>query len=635
MSVRINKIALLIILFLFPLFIDAQSDSKPENEESFRIGMELYDKKDYKKAFPYLLQSAEWGNSDSQHIIGRMYNLGEGVDVNYAKAWEWYKKAADQGNLKSYNNMGTMYSIGQGVEKNESEALKCFLKAAEGGIDVAQVNVGNFYRLGRLGEPNLPEAKKWYEKAALQNNTDGQLKLGLLYLEEKNYKEAEKWYLKAAESGNSHAKYCLGSLYEFNYGTFRDLETAARWYREAANQGDASAQYNLGVMYERGRGVKQDLKEAFKLYTEAAEQGKVLAQDNLGWMYENGMGVMKSYSKAAHWYKKAAEKEHPNALNNLGRLYFNGNGVKKDRAEGIWLMRKAAEMGCSMAQSNLGKIYEEGIGVNRNYSEAVEWYKKAIITDPNNAEAYKALTRLGVPIPKATVQDSPKTQVQHPQPQESETGSSIDVSGTGFIIDKRGFLATNYHVTKGARDIFACLQVDGVWKSYHAVVVKNDPTNDLSIIRIDDMEFSQFTSLPYNFTAEVQDVASEIYTLGYPQVQIMGTEVKYTSGTINSKSGIQDDPTHYQISAHIDHGNSGGPMFNIKGQIVGITDSGLNKSEYGDVNYAIKSSYLKSLVDSLPVKLELPHDNSIEKLSRVEQIKILSKYTALILIDLP
>ena len=110
---------------------------------------------------------------------------------------------------------------------------------------------------------------------------------------------------------------------------------------------------------------------------------------------------------------------------------------------------------------------------------------------------------------------------------------------------------------------------------------------------------------------------------------------KYTTGAINSKSGVQGDPTHYQISAHIDHGNSGGPMFNSKGTIIGITDSGLDKAEFGDVNYAIKSSYLKSLVDALPVKLELPHDTSIEKLSRVEQIKVLSKFTAMILIDLP
>lgn len=212
---------------------------------------------------------------------------------------------------------------------------------------------------------------------------------------------------------------------------------------------------------------------------------------------------------------------------------------------------------------------------------------------------------------------------------------SIDGNGTGFFIDKRGYLATNHHVTDGAKGIYVCIQKEGVWSSYHAIVVKSDPTNDLSIIRIDDPEFEQFPNLPYNFTTEVEDIASDIYTLGYPKVHVMGSDVKYTAGTINSKTGIQGDPTHYQISAHIDHGNSGGPMFNSKGAVIGITDSGLNKAEFGDVNYAIKSSYLKSLIDALPMKLNLPNDKAIGSLSRVEQIKILSKYTALILVDLP
>ena len=217
----------------------------------------------------------------------------------------------------------------------------------------------------------------------------------------------------------------------------------------------------------------------------------------------------------------------------------------------------------------------------------------------------------------------------------SSNDASIDASGSGFAIDKRGFFATNFHVVKNARRIYVCLQIDGIWETYNANIVKNDQTNDLSIIKIEDSRFRPFTSLPYNFSTEVEDVASEIYTLGYPQVLIMGSEVKYTIGVINSKSGIQGDPTHYQISAHIDHGNSGGPMFNSKGSIIGITDSGLDKSKFGDVNYAIKSLYLKSLVDALPIKLNLPDDTSIMKLSRVDQIKVLSKYTALILVDLP
>jgi S1-C subfamily serine protease len=243
---------------------------------------------------------------------------------------------------------------------------------------------------------------------------------------------------------------------------------------------------------------------------------------------------------------------------------------------------------------------------------AATWYQKAVIANPSDIEARNGLARLQAYAPQIQEKQVPN----QPTVQEPKEDSPIDASGTGFLIDKRGYLATNNHVTKGAKGISVCLQIDGEWKAYNAVLVKNDPTNDLSIIRIEDSEFKPFTSLPYNFTTEVEEVASDIYTLGYPQVHIMGTEVKYTTGAINSKSGVQGDPTHYQISAHIDHGNSGGPMFNSKGTIIGITDSGLDKAEFGDVNYAIKSSYLKSLVDALPVKLELPHDTSIEKLSR-------------------
>ena len=216
--------------------------------------------------------------------------------------------------------------------------------------------------------------------------------------------------------------------------------------------------------------------------------------------------------------------------------------------------------------------------------------------------------------------------------ENSKSEPQIVGSGTGFVIDRRGYLATNYHVTENAATLYVCLQIDGEWKSYHAKVIKNDPTNDLSIIKIDDDNFFPFNNLPYNMTFDAEDIASEIYTLGYPQVQVMGTDVKYTMGVINAKTGIQGDPTHYQISAHIDHGNSGGPLFNSKGEIIGITDSGLDKAKFGDVNYAIKSMYLKALSDALPVKLQLPSDSSISELSRTEQIKILSKYTALILV---
>lgn len=232
--------------------------------------------------------------------------------------------------------------------------------------------------------------------------------------------------------------------------------------------------------------------------------------------------------------------------------------------------------------------------------------------------------------------DNSQTVYLKTYPAESTTGPSDQIqivgSGTGFAIDKRGYFVTNYHVIDGAGGIGICIQKDGEWVSYIGKVIKTDPTNDIAIIKIDDDDFKGFDNIPYSFSYESEDVAADIFTLGYPRVDVMGTDIKYTTGVINSRTGIQGDPTHYQISAHIDHGNSGGPLFNAKGQVIGITDSGLDKAEFGDVNYSVKSLYIKSLVESLPVKLQLPNDSRLSNMSRSEQIKSISPYVALILI---
>jgi S1-C subfamily serine protease len=67
---------------------------------------------------------------------------------------------------------------------------------------------------------------------------------------------------------------------------------------------------------------------------------------------------------------------------------------------------------------------------------------------------------------------------------------------------------------------------------------------------------------------ELISVGEEVYTIGYPQPDIMGTEPKLTTGIINALSGIDNDNTHTQISVQIQPGNSGGPLFNSNGNVV-------------------------------------------------------------------
>jgi S1-C subfamily serine protease len=206
-------------------------------------------------------------------------------------------------------------------------------------------------------------------------------------------------------------------------------------------------------------------------------------------------------------------------------------------------------------------------------------------------------------------------------------------NGTGFFIDKNGYIATNYHVVKEANEIEIEFIRNGIKQSYPAKVIQSDRQNDISIIKINSVEFSPFINLPYNFKTNISDKGSNIFALGYPMaLSLMGTEIKFTDGKISSKTGIQGDITTYQISVPIQPGNSGGPLFDYDGNLIGITSSGVNRELdiTENVNYAIKSSYLKNLVDVLDYKLSLPNDKLIANKTLTEKIKILSDYVVLI-----
>ena len=203
-------------------------------------------------------------------------------------------------------------------------------------------------------------------------------------------------------------------------------------------------------------------------------------------------------------------------------------------------------------------------------------------------------------------------------------------TGTGFFIDVNGYVVTNYHVIEVGSTFEVNITKNGNTTPYKAKVVSQDKQNDLAILKIEDENFTPFTKLQYNFDTQIKDVGSSVFALGYPLTSVMGTEIKFTDGKISAKSGYQGDITTYQISVPIQSGNSGGPLFDEKGNLVGITSSGLNKQIADNANYAIKTSYLKLLVDATDDKLSLPSNEGLTDLPLTEQIKVLSEYVVLI-----
>jgi S1-C subfamily serine protease/antitoxin component YwqK of YwqJK toxin-antitoxin module len=205
-------------------------------------------------------------------------------------------------------------------------------------------------------------------------------------------------------------------------------------------------------------------------------------------------------------------------------------------------------------------------------------------------------------------------------------------NGSGFFINEKGYIATNYHVVKDASAIQVEYFQKGIKNTFSAKVIVTDKQNDLAIIQINDPEFNSLPSIPYVFSSIIKDVGSEVFALGYPIANIMGDEIKFTDGKISSKTGIEGDITVYQISVPIQPGNSGGPLFDNKGNLVGITSSALNKEYFNseNVNYAIKTTYLKNLVDVMPESIALPNNVEIYNKSLTDKIKLLSDFIPII-----
>lgn len=208
-----------------------------------------------------------------------------------------------------------------------------------------------------------------------------------------------------------------------------------------------------------------------------------------------------------------------------------------------------------------------------------------------------------------------------------ELSLSSKWSGTGFAL-KDGYVVTNYHVAGNAKSI-EIYGINGNFeKAYNADIVGVDKVSDLALLKISDESIARTVNPPYSFYPSMVDVGENIYVLGYPLTQSMGDEIKLTNGIVSSKSGYEGDVTLYQISAPIQPGNSGGPMFDMKGRLVGVVCAKHTGAE--NASYAIKTSYLKNLIESVSSASILP--TSIAPMSKElkDQVKKVKDFVYMI-----
>ena len=213
-------------------------------------------------------------------------------------------------------------------------------------------------------------------------------------------------------------------------------------------------------------------------------------------------------------------------------------------------------------------------------------------------------------------------------------------SGSGVVISEDGMIATNNHVIEGAKHIEIELENDnGIMISYNADIIKADETNDLAIIKINDNKFNNLSSLKYNFSSKTAKTGSMVYALGFPYAidfkknnkeGFMGKEIKFTDGRISARTGMRGNPVNYQTTVPLQPGNSGGPLFDKKANLIGINVAKLKNKLADNVSYSIKSLFLKNLIDVTNKDFEFPSNKRTGYKTIESQIEILRKYVALI-----
>ncbi len=196
--------------------------------------------------------------------------------------------------------------------------------------------------------------------------------------------------------------------------------------------------------------------------------------------------------------------------------------------------------------------------------------------------------------------------------------------GTGFALSENGYIVTNYHVVKGADSVY--IQNTG-GESFKVKVVYQDPAYDIAVLQVTDPEF-KLGSLPYTLKKSESDLGEDVFTMGFPKDSIV-----YTKGYVSSNNGFSGDTLQYQVAIPVNPGNSGGPLLDVKGNVIGVISGKQTLSD--GAAFAVKSNYLlKSLEtvskDSLDNEIVLSKKNLLSGLSRKDQIKKMKNFTFMV-----
>lgn len=360
-----------------------------------------------------------------------------------------------------------------------------------------------------------------------------------------------------------------------------------------------------------------------------AKVGRVHVEPYRGSFFESaGVAVLDSPALSSDFHREL-EGVLVRALDESGSVVGSTGAddldVKIERCSMTWTASGFGIQSHALIQLAVSK----GVGADRltirvhgEDKSGGEVVRFASSSEPQLARAiHQCISRLFSGQPVAAGSRDP---VRDRRPVTSDAGqaSSKPKSGTGFFVTPHGHLLTNYHVVEGATQL-SVKMFDG--RVLMARIVKSDAANDVALLKV------EADSQPVRFAAtQMPRKGEEVFTLGYPQVKIQGNEMKATFGRVNAESGLQNDARFLQVDVPLQPGNSGGPLIDKRGDVVGITTGSLDDLQLlrrsgsvpQNVNYALKAAYaaplLLSLEGVLPYEEGRPVDSFAVLIEKLE-----------------
>ena len=609
--------------------------------------------KDRSKALAWYRKSANNGNPDAQYMLALHHAVGMTTPQDLAKALQWFHRAAENGHGLAQYKVGNVYVKGVIVPKNITEAVRWLRMAALQGVLDAQLELASIY-LGERGiPPNLPESARLFQAAAVQGDAYAQFQIGIMNYNgagvPRSHEKAANWYGKAAAQGHKQAQLHLAFLYQTGRGVQKNDDKAFKLYRQAAEQGLADSQYALGNAYVRGWGTLKSPDKAVEWFRRAAKQEHSGAMYEIGYAHLRGEGAPRSYQIAMDWFTRSATMGTAAAQRSLGVMYAIELGVDRNRVAAYMLLTLAIDneipdekafavredVAKWMTDAEIGKARR----LARNWKPGKELHLPALPTKAAGSadgmrKIQNSLARLGYDAGPAdgimgrktraairafeadqelpatgaattALERALKAAVSRDGDQRRALPTSPDnpalkfaSSGTGFAITKEGHVLTNYHVIDDCGEIW-------ITSKGRAEALAADAEDDLALLRTDG-RFEKQAAFRKEGRAPL---GADIVVTGYPLQSILSTDLGVTSGIVSALKGIRDDPRHLQLTAPAQAGNSGGPVLDRSGNVVGLMVSKLNAMLIAQVardlpqniNFAITASTARKFLDHYDV----------------------------------